>query len=287
MNKAIKSPWSFIKLLIKRWVLLLIFYGSLIGAFFTFGIFNIEVPSYVFWILALIGLFWASYRVYRNLSIDYLELQKSSGVLLEVKPELSITLLEGNEYKYSLSKRASSREKVGYDYLTPDASIELHFRILNKGTVDLDIISIEASYEDYGIPWQFHPPDKPKEKGNELCFPMHLSVDDILLCDINNDIGVSLIFNDAQFAARLLKINKNSTCARGEVIVEARDSTGEIHEFPLLFDAALKPLMDLYINKWQEIKQTNLLRLARSETKIKKSRKSKSKAAQKNKPSSM
>ena len=96
---------------------------------FTFGIFNIEVPSYVFWILALIGLFWASYRVYRNLSIDYLELQKSSGVLLEVKPELSITLLEGNEYKYSLSKRATSREKVGYDYLTPDASIELHFRI--------------------------------------------------------------------------------------------------------------------------------------------------------------
>lgn len=270
MNKATKSLWSFIKLLIKRWVLLLIFYGSLIGAIFTFGIFNIEVPSYVFWILALIGLFWASYRVYRNLSIDYLELQKSSGVLLEVKPELSITLLEGNEYKYSLSKRATSREKVGYDYLTPDASIDLHFRILNKGTVDLDIISIEASYEDYGIPWQFHPPDKPKEKGNELCFPMHLNVDDILLCDINNDIRVSLIFNDAQFAARLVEIRKNSTCAGGEIIVEARDSTGEILKFPLLFDVALKPLMDLYINKWQEIKQTNLLRLARSEGIIKK-----------------
>lgn len=256
MSETIKILWSFIKRLLKKWIIWLSLVFFVIGVLFKFVLHIEEIPSYIFWILAFVGLFWASFRV-------YIEQQKNSGVLVEGKPEISITLLEGNEYKYSLSESAFYREKVGADYLTPDASIELHFRILNKGTIDMDIISINADYEEYDLPWQFYPPDKLKEKGNELCFPKHLNVNDILLCDINNNISVRSILNDAQFAARLVKINKKSTCIKGKVIVESRDSTGKIRKFFLSFDVALRPLMDLYINKWQENKQANLLRLAR------------------------
>ena len=54
-----------------------------------------------------------------------------------------------------------------------------------------------------------------------------------------------------------------------------------MHKFSLSFELALKPLMDLYISRWQEKGQADLLRLARAKRKIKKSRKPKINTAKK------
>lgn len=269
MSKTIKMLWSFAKLLIQRWLSLLIYYGTLIGAIFTFRILKVEIASFVFWILALIGLFWASFRVYKKMYIDYEGLKKKvtkKDLELIVKPELSIMLLEGNEYSYSLSKEATYlRQKIGDEYVVPDSSIELHLRILNIGTVGLDILSIKSDFKDIEIPWTFWARAILKEKGNELSFPRHLSVKEILLCDLTSSISAEPGLNEAQFAAQFVKINKESKRIASEVKVEARDSKGEIHNFSHTFEAALRPLMDLYVNRWQEKNQTKLLYLIRSE----------------------
>lgn len=258
MNKATKSLWSFIKLLIKRWVLLLFFYGSLIGAIFTFRILNIEVPSYVFWILALIGLFWASYKVY----LEQLKKIPSVESDFEQRSELSIEFLEGNEYKYQLGKKCYLRD--GQDYALKEASIELHTRISNTGTTDLDIISIEPYYPIEDSIWGISPLSIIKEKDSQrISYPRHLSVQDILLCDIKNKIEPSISLNNAQFASRLGTINKDTINIDLKIIIEARDPAGKIHKFSIPTKVSSKQLIDLYLSKWQKDNQKTLLRLAR------------------------
>jgi len=290
MSETMKILWSYIRKLIKKWIIWLSLAFFITGIIFEFVLDIEEIPSYIFWILAFLVFLWANFQVYKKLYINYDVLEKSHRELekshkelkknhetlekkipkkdreLIIKPELSIMLLEGNEYTFYLLEKATYiRRKIGNDYAVPDSLIELHFRILNTGTIDLDIISIESSYEYISLPWTFSPISIAKEKGDDLLFPRHLDVKEFLLCDLDSTITPQAGLNDAQFAARLVEINKKSKCIEFTVCVEARDSKGKIYKFSLEFEAALRPLVDLYINKWQEKNQNDLLRLSRSE----------------------
>jgi len=98
MSETMSKLWTFIKLLIKRWVLLLIFYGSIIGAAIIFRLLRVTIPSWIFWILAFIGFVWASFQVYleqlNKIPKKIPEEEKS----YKPKPNISIVMLEGNEY---------------------------------------------------------------------------------------------------------------------------------------------------------------------------------------------
>lgn len=262
MNKAIKNLWSFIKLLIKRWVLLLIFYGSLIGAIFTFGILNIEVQSYIFWILALIGLFWASYRVYLE------QLKKiPTKEPKEQKPEVAIELIEGNKYTYRLGKRISHRA-FGKSVLH-EAYIELHLRISNIGAVDVDILSIKSNYDTNNPILDVSPICIPMDKkSQEIIYPRRLGIQEILLCEIESDITPNILLNDAQFAARLPEKDEDKRNIGLKIELEVKDLSGNIHEFNLDTKVSTNQLIDLYITKWQEEKNAELLRLAHSDAPI-------------------
>ncbi len=268
MNKSIKSLWSFIKLLIKRWVLLLIFYGSLIGAIFTFGIFHIEVPSYVFWILVLIGLFWASFRVYlEQLEKIPTKEPKEPKETKEQKPEVAIELIEGNKYTYRLGKSIPNRA-FGKSVLH-EASIELHLRISNIGAINVDILSIKSKCETYHPIWDVSPISIPMDKkSKEIIYPRRLGVHEILLCDIESEITPNIMLNDAQFAARLPEKDEDKRNISLKIELEAKDLSGNIHEFNLDTKASAMQLIDLYLTKWQEQENAELLRLARSDTPI-------------------
>jgi len=302
MSEIIKRLWSFIILLLKKWIIWLSLIIFVIGVFFEFVILE-KTPSYIFWILAIVGFLWANFQVYKKLYIDCEELEKNHKELkinhkeleksyeelkknyetlekkipkkdreLIIKPELSIMVLEGNEYTYSLlEKSVKNRNKAGNVYIVPDASIELHFRIKNTGTINLDIISIESAYESFTeLTWDFHLSTKPMEKGKAVCFPRLLESNEILLCDINNSIWPNSSLNDAQFAARLLDIDKSIRSIEAIITIEARDLTGKIQDFSLKTKVAIRPLVDFYLSKWQEEKQTNLLRLAYSDSETRK-----------------
>lgn len=262
MSETIKILWSYIKQLLRKWIIWLSLAFFVIGVLFEFALSIEEIPSYIFLILAFMGFLWASFQVYKNLLKK--KITKKERELL-FKPELSIILLEGNEYTYSLSETAILREKTGNDYLTPDGSIELHLRIMNKGTIDLDIISIQPDYKDFEIPWSFNSFGSLKEKGKELFFPLHLDVKEVLLGDMTCQFMVHSTLNDAQFATRLVEIDKESKRILSRVDVEARDTKGKIHTFSHSFKVFIRPLMDLYIKRWQEKNQEGLLRLSRSE----------------------
>ena len=289
MSETIKRFLSFIKLLLKKWIIWLSLVIFVIGILFEFLLHIENIPSYIFWILAFVGFLRASFQIYKKLYIDYEKLEKDHEQLekdheqlkkdheqlkmkipkkdreIIIKPELSIMLLEGNEYTYSLSGESSyHRAKTEKGYIVPDALIELHFRILNTGTIDLDIISIEVGYKKNELPWDFYHSAIPTERGKEVSYPRHLDVNKILTCDISSHISPDGLLNDAQFAARLLRIDKIIPSIEAKIIVETRDLTKKIQNFSITNEVAIRPLLDLYIAKWQKEKHTNLLRLAHS-----------------------
>lgn len=269
MNELRKKFWSFIRLLIKRWVLLLIYYGGLISAIFAFRILKIEMPSYVFWIIAFIGLFWASFKVYKEL-VDKIPIH---DIDLKKKPKISIELFEGNQYAYTLAKDINTLrddiEKGKKTPLVPRAFLKLNIRISNKETIGLDILSIDVGYDEYGSPFSIDPSDEPKYRdAEEIKFPLNLGLNGVFLCEIQTIVRKRPVLNNAQFAARLAHIDKDKPYINVEINVEARGPTGKIYMFPFFYKVATRPLVDLYISKWQREKRTNLLRLAHSESKI-------------------
>lgn len=268
MNELRKKFWSFIRLLIKRWVLWLIYYGGLLSAIFTFRILKIEIPSYVFWIIAFIGLFWASFKVYKEL-VDKIPIH---DIDLKKKPKISIELFEGNQYTYTLAKDINTFDDIEKDEktpLVPRAFLKLNIRISNKEMIELDILSIDVGYDEYGSPFDFGAPDEPKYRdAEEIKFPLNLGLDGVFLCEIQNIVRKHIVLNNAQFAARLAHIDKDKPYIKAEINVEARGPTGKIYKFPFFYKVTTRPLVDLYISKWQREGRTNLLRLAHSESKI-------------------
>lgn len=259
MKEIIKKLFIFIRLLLKRWILLVVYYGSLIGVIVTLGKLKIDIPSFIFWILAFIGLFWASFRI-------YLELLKEMPIPYgEQKPNLSIDLIEGNEYVFNLmdaSRTVTTDSSVSY--FIKQASIELKIRISNNSSMDLDIILIEPYYKTLGSNWDALSSFPPQEKTKNIEFPRRLKKTEILLCNVRNIIEPSILLNNAQFASRLAKMDKNITETELEIIVEARDLKGNIHKFSNKTKISTRQLIDLYLDKWQEDGESELLRLAHS-----------------------
>lgn len=267
--------------------MLLIFYGSILGTAILFRLLEVAIPSWIFWILAFIGLFWASFTVYlekvKEISIKNNQIKKGKSIIKEEevikplkkgpygKPELTINLQEGREYSYELGNSRSTSRKE--DYNLQSAPIILHARLSNTGGIGFDIISIEAKYEERKLPWIVYL-SKIFEKEKEINFPKHLKINGFLLCDIRNIMDPSAYLNNAQFAARLAGLKRESDRIRFRITVETKDIAGKMNAFTFEDTVSIGPLIDLYVAKWQEEGQTNLLRLARFERKITKKRKS-------------
>jgi len=257
MKDEINRIWVYIKLLFKKWVSWLIIAGGLVGIFVTFRLLKKEIPFWAFWVLVIAGLFWAGYKVFKEQLLK-LPINKRG---IEPKSDISIRFIEGNEYTYSLSKGSTFREsriENGDVYVIPDAFVEQHLRIKNNGETELDIISIVSQHMDSGYTFDFLVEEVKKRKFN---YPKRLVIDEILLCTIKNESSVTSTTNNAQIAVKLGEMNNESSNFSFEIIVEARDLKGGIHEFIFPAKLAIQPLVELYINKFQEDKQLDLLRL--------------------------
>lgn len=260
MNKIIF--FSFTRLLFKKWLFWILYYGGLAGTIVTFKLFKIEIPSWIFVTLAFIGLFWASYKVYEEQLKKIPIPSKKIKEDIKEKPKLSIKLLEGNEYSYKL-KKPSGTSKEEDEYIIDDALIILHSRLENIGKIGLDIVTIEVRYNDTGFPWSFLLSFTFKNN-KKVNFPKFLDSNEIYICDIQNSMDPKAYRNNAKFAADLSKLDKESCYVDFQITIEAkaRDRSKKVFTFTFKDKISLRQLIDLYITKWQDDKQQDLIRLA-------------------------
>ena len=281
MKKIKHQLWTFLTLLSKKWVLWLFVAFDLIGLIADIIFPQLVIPLPVYWGLALIGLLWASFQVYCELDA----LMPEHLQALQLKPELALELVEGNEYTYLLLdlksssrylvQRLTSRLETESDdskdkeYALPDALIVLHVRISNTCSIGVDVLSVDATYEKYKNPWNIMLPEPVDADGQAIVFPVRLDPGDIMLCDLRSNATPTSYYNDAQFAARLSGVQQESpNPLKSTITVEAMDPAGSISSFELVCEVATRPLKDLYITLWQEKNLSDLLRLAHADEHI-------------------
>lgn len=281
MKKIKHQLWTYLTLLFKKWVLWLFVVFSLIGLIADIVFPKLSLPLLLYGGLGFIGLLWASFQVYCELVAqmpDHLQ-------ALQLKPELALELVEGNEYTHSLLdlERSSrylvqglmsrlgpeSDDSKDKEYALPDALIVLHVRISNTCSIGVDVLSVDATYEEYKNPWNIMLPEPVDADGQAIVFPVRLDPGDIMLCDLRSNAKPTSYYNDAQFAARLSGVQQESpNPLKTTITVEAMDPAGSISSFELVCEVATRPLKDLYITLWQEKNLSNLLRLAHADEHI-------------------
>ena len=281
MKKIKHQLWTYLTLLFKKWVLWLFVVFSLIGLIADIVFPKLSLPLLLYGGLGLIGLLWASFQVYRELVAQMPEHLQA----LQLKPELALELVEGNEYTYLLlDLESSSRYRVqrlmsrlepesddskDKEYALPDALIVLHVRISNTGSIGVDVLSVDATYEEYKKPWNIMLPEPVDADGQAIVFPVRLDPGGIMLCDLRSNAKPKSYYNDAQFAARLSGVQQESpNPLKTTITVEAMDPAGSISSFELVCEVATRPLKDLYITLWQEKNRSDLLRLAHADEHI-------------------
>lgn len=267
---------TYIKLLLKKWILLLIFIISLLGLINKFVLPQLTVPLVTYWWIAFISLFWVGFQIYREQATQIVDLKNIQEKLQKkpTEPKIMLELVEGNEYTYSLLDTAIRSAMDVRDPALPNAMIELRLKISNIGPIKVDVLSVKATYSsksgyEFGLPWEFILSDPMDADGRPINFPVHLDHGQTTVCTLRSKISPQPIFNDAQFAARLSQIhlkrhNPIETRIEAEALAELLPSSKYICPFYANYEVSIEPLKNLYINLWQEENRLDLLRLAQA-----------------------
>lgn len=267
--------------LLKKWLFWLFLILDAIALIIQFldPRFRLEQIYYIGF--ALIGFAWSSFEVYREL------LQAHRKVLPEkFNPisSLAISFVEGNEYSVFIDEpypysniqivlNQIEREKLEshYDeygilfvdgkpyYQLPSAYIDMNLRVENSGDLSIDIIDIEKTVDLAYSPVRVFSDAAINENGKAVIFPKHIKSGEIFLVKARVSVSVGISQNPAQFAATFRQL---TTPFNATILFETLDSIGKNHSYGVKIKISWKPVIDLYINQWQQYYQKDYLRLA-------------------------
>lgn len=290
---------TYLRLIGKKWVLW-IFLALDIASFFLDVIMDFKVPIRIYLPLIIIGLLWASFKVFTEMQSSLMKLLPDDSKNLQIKPNLDISLMEGNEYSFALDKAKgymehfqdterkshnkepnenenemqvdNGDEKENEEFQIPRGVFTINFRIQNTVQLDLDILAINITEKQLTSSfqaWQFYFTSSVYSDSNSktITFPKAIDRESILLCTsisgFNSSSSPYSNITSAQCAARLADITDKNPIELDIIItIEIRDKYGEIYNFENEFSISLLPLKDIYISYWQETQQTELIRLA-------------------------
>ncbi|MBN2379420.1 hypothetical protein JXM67_06420, partial [candidate division WOR-3 bacterium] len=253
------------------------------------------IPLWVYLLILIVGLVWVSFRVYREVTLKL----PQTNLVVPLIPKLSIELIEGNEYNYHLApksltpeekkevERMITEDNPNLDKPTLETKIQnaiyykneerrgnfagydgkfvLNLRLRNIGPVAFDVLNIKTDpLFDVNTPWTFLGERAFTENNEALNFPITFEPNKLVTCNLKSYIESHSYHTQAQFAARLSSISpgSNQTATKITIAVETSDPQGKRRVFtiePIIF---FQPLKDLYIERWQEEGETELLRLA-------------------------
>lgn len=303
LRSTLHEVANYAKLVFSRWILWLFVLLDFIALLVQFVTPQLGLPPLVYGLLALIGFFWAGFDVhrqtirshektvatYRN-TIDKLSREINIDALL-LKPNIAVSLLEGNEYTYSLhdekrltqslAKIQAYSDEVEPDadnkestYSLPNADLHLHLRIENLGC-SVDILAINTEFDrDRGLPFSLGMAKSLTLDGESVKYPVSLQPGTIHHYDLDVRIRPHAFHTEAQFSARLKDSRDQKKYTQNvEIWLEAVDASGTRTKFSIESNVSVRPLIDLYINHWQKAEKHELIRLAGGATQKPKSMK--------------
>ena len=273
--------WTYLKLLLGKWILWLFVALDVVGLVAHMVFEDLVLPLPLYWILAVIGLVWAGFEVYRQQNATISKLRAGLEGKGEPKPELLLELVAGSEYDFDLLYEYSRLDEVGpglgdttgakvdssaAQHSPPlTARIVLHAKVSNIGPIDVDVVDIGAEILRNYSPWKFGVSKAFEKGGSRMNFPLHLCTGDGFECDLKVRIWPQSFLSDARFASRLSDIRPKSNRAaiRCLLTAEAVDDSGNKHSFNGPADLGLGPLKEKYLKLWEDCGFSSLLRLAR------------------------
>lgn len=270
--------WKYLKTIFSKWFFWLFFLPDLIGFLNLFPKINISFPPFLFFLFPMIGLLFSGFMVHIE------SLNKNDSMILP-KSQYKLSLIEGNEYAFSLSSPYDAPETkllikyleldvendFNYEndillidnkprYWLPKILFDINIRLENTGNINIDILNINLRYtiDDFSPLRFFH--DSILMNSQELIFPLSLEPSQIEIIQFKTRLkpGDTDAVSLAQIMASLNKLDKTIPISFS---VETLDEMGSKKVEDFVFNFSFRPLIDLFISQLQRYHQDDLLRL--------------------------
>jgi hypothetical protein len=213
MKPTLSLFWTFVKRLAKEWIFWISLALDIIAAVIQLFLPSITIPRFAYIVIIIIGLVWASFRIYLDL------IERIPGESRPLQPNLTISCIEGDEYYYKIvvpsgdlsletlkSYEFSPQELKNFSDLLngaitlPKSIFTLKIRIENSGLVDINILNISMETEMYQ-PYMFLGSAIRNLNDTPVIFPINLISKEILQYKFIATILPYTALSDAQIAA--------------------------------------------------------------------------------------
>jgi hypothetical protein len=290
ISKKLLEVIEFGKLVAKKWIFWLFLILDIVTLIIQFIYPQLQIPQFIYIVLALIGFFVACFSVYSELLGNYLKIAENKNIVFTPKPHLELSLIEGNEFSFEIVppyqtlagdlhihrlKEDKNKSNWHFDeqgifyvddeiyYLIPDSHLSLNARIENDGNIPLDILLIDYRAGEHlrVEPFMFYP-DKIIMGDKPIKYPICIEPSAILFLQISFRITIPSELSEAQFAAGFRKFSQQFNTF---ISLDTMDGSGARDYYNLEKKLVTRPLIDLYIAQWQNYHQHDLLRLAGNE----------------------
>jgi len=289
--RFLHQPFIFITKVLKKWIFWLFLILDVVGMIVQYLFPQFYFPQFVYVILAIIGIVWASYDVYNELLNDYQKIiveHNLTEIVRPLKSELSILAVEGNVYSFDLEEPQMDKydlKKLEEDdkrqhhysedgvlfidgepfYYIPKCFNQINIRIENTGEIQIDILAFGSrwSKDKKGVFLSSIDvfdvmEDKLVVNNETIKLPLTMKPGDIIVCSLQHYFYKESIRNEFQFAANLITLQEE---IYNNFSIDTLDTNKLRKVYSHLADISTRPLRDLYVAQWQKYSQHELLRI--------------------------
>ncbi|HAV77105.1 MAG TPA: hypothetical protein DCX53_07110 [Anaerolineae bacterium] len=280
--KHVSELRTFIVAILKKPVSLISFLLGIAALSVQLTLSEFSLPQFYSCGILFLGFAWSAFQVFRDLSLEYQKVIYTQPFEKIPKSNISISFIERNEYRYSISDPYTGQNnnitkmlknkkvKSHFDergvfhvngkiyYCMGKGNLEINIQLQNIGDVSLDVLSMDVD-NDLDLNHLLLIPMGIYFAGDNLRFPMHLKKGDLINVQIRYKVSINRGSHEGLFAADLHSLPR---LISHEISTETMDENGNNRAYISEFKTSTKPLIDLYVKQWREYGQEEYLILA-------------------------
>lgn len=270
---------NFISAVLRKKVFLLFLLLCIVGIILQWSFSVSFLPQVYYFGIIFIGFVWSAFQVYRDLSLAHQKALAQNATKKTPGAELSISLINGNEYAFSISDpyegknlhitkiQKNKKVKSHFDergifhidgkvyYLMGKGSLEINFQIQNSGDMPLDILSIYTE-DNLNLNHLRIIHEGVFLHGNRLQLPLHLKNGELVNLHIRYEISINKGSSNSFFAADFRALPRSIS---HEISFDIKGADEKKQTYISKVKIPSKPLVDLYVNQWREYDQEEYL----------------------------
>jgi hypothetical protein len=249
MKEEITEFALYIWLIIKKFVIRILVPIGILDLLSRFGIIRVEIPAFIYWLIACIGLICVSFLLYKE---QQKEVALGKGIIkLKRQAKIAISLTDSNKFSYILDDTgiALIRREL------PCGNIILHTKLVNTSATNAEILSIKGRFNTHDL-WfvDFQSLARDKDQ-KDLLFPISLLSHEKIFVDLIFPVEANPSLNQAQIKDRLVKHQSKETKLEYDIQAEYRDATGKTRSAWFKDKISTERLIELYLQKFHELEK--------------------------------